>query len=164
MSKGKVIERDREWETAWIVERYAERWTESHEERDEQYVPEKYQLGIITDFLDSLGINHSTEEPLFSYPIDILCENDGETIAIEMKSRNVGKGIQQALRNSDYVDFSFLAIWEKDLTEGILDRVSELPIGLLVVDESVRIVSSPMKTAQQLCRRRKVIEIVKGNV
>jgi hypothetical protein len=149
---------------AEIIEQYNERWTASHEETDEQYVPEKYQLGIVVDFLDTVGISHRTEQSIFSYPIDVLCVNDRETIAIELKSRNVGKGIQQALRNSDYVDFSFLAVWKKDVTEALLERVSDLPIGLLAVDEDVEIASSPEKTSQQLCRQEKVIDLVIGDV
>ncbi|CQH55203.1 uncharacterized protein HHUB_2198 [Halobacterium hubeiense] len=147
-----------------IVKHYNERWTADQDETEEQYVPEKYQLGIVVDFLETLGIDHATEQSIFSYPIDVLCANGDETIAIELKSRNVGKGIQQALRNSDYVDFSFLAVWEKDVTDRLLERVSDLPIGLLAVGADVEIVSSPDKTAQQLCRRGKVIELVKGDV
>lgn len=149
---------------AKIVEEHAERWEATREEQEEQYIPEKYQLGILTAFLDDLGVQYATEQSIFSYPIDVLCVNGEETMAIEMKSRNIGKGIDQALRNADYVDFSFLAIWEEDLTETLIDRVSDLPIGLLAVGEGVTIASGPDKTAQQLYSNAEVIELVESSV
>lgn len=149
---------------AKIIEEHAERWEASHDPQEEQYVPEKYQLGILASFLDDLGVQYATEKSIFSYPIDILCVNGDETMAIEMKSRNLGKGIDQALRNADYVDFSFLAVWEDNVSENLVERVSDLPIGLLAVGESVTIESGPDKTGQQLYSNGKVVELVNGNV
>lgn len=147
-----------------IVKEYTERWAVNREEQEEQYVPEKYQLGIIVDFLQKAGIEYATEKSIFSYPIDVLCVNGDETLAIELKSRNVGKGIEQALRDSDYVDFAFLAVWADNVSDDLVERVSDLPIGLMAVDESVEILSSPSKTPQQLYRKKEVIELVHSDV
>ncbi|MFA9518131.1 hypothetical protein ACERIT_13075 [Halopenitus sp. H-Gu1] len=147
-----------------IIQKHTERWTASQQDRTRQYVPEKYQLGILVDFLDELGVRYATEKSIFSYPIDLLCVNRDETMAIEMKSRNIGKGIDQALRNSDYVDYSFLAIWEEDLSDSLIKRVSDLPIGLMAIDGSVNIVSGPQKSGQQLYSNARVVELVGGNV
>ncbi len=147
-----------------IVQEYNERWATAHEQHGKKYAPEKYQLGIITDFLEELGIRYATEQSIFSYPIDVLCVNGDETMAIELKSRNIGKGIDQALRNSDYVDFSFLAVWAEDVSASLVDRVSDLPIGLMAVDESVNIKSDPDKSGKQLYPNKKVIKLVDGNV
>ena len=147
-----------------VIEGYAHRWAVSRDNPEEQYVPEKYQLGIVTDFLRSAGIEYATEQSVFSYPIDVLCINEDETIAIELKSRNVGKGIKQTLRDSDYVDYAFLAVWAEDASESLVERVFDLPIGLMAVGESVEILSTPEKTAQQLCRRSMITGLVTGNV
>lgn len=146
------------------IKEHANRLAVEHETEDKQYVPEKYQLGIVTDFLSELGIDYATEQSIFNYPIDVLCANSEETMAIELKSRNIGKGIDQALRNADYVDFSFLAVWEEDVSETLIERVSDLPIGLLAVGESINIVSCPDKTGQQLYSNAKVNRLVDGNV
>lgn len=147
-----------------VVQEYNERWEAVHEQQEEKYVPEKYQLGIVVDFLEDLGIRYATEQSIFSYPIDVLCLNGGETMAIELKSRNIGKGIDQALRNSDYVDFSFLAIWSEDISQSLIDRVSDLPIGLIAVNESVHIKSGPDNSGKQLYPNEKVVKLVEGNV
>lgn len=129
-----------------IVAEYTERWTTNRGAHDEQYVPEKYQLGIVVDFFQTAGIDYATEKSIFSYPIDVLCVNGDETLAIELKSRNIGKGIDQALRDSDFVDFAFLAVWAGDVSENLVERVAELPIGLMAVDESVEILSTNKNT------------------
>ena len=136
------------------------------EERDSSrfYVPEKYQLGLLTDYLDSYGFDYVTEGRVFCYPIDILCARQKTTVAIEMKSGDLNRGVEQAWRNSDFVDFSYLAVWENRITESLLEAVSNKPIGLLAVDNEVKQVSSPSKTAEQLCSRDMIFSTIGGDV
>ena len=141
-----------------------------HEERLESegssnfYVPEKYQLGLLTDYLKSHDFDYVTEGRVFCYPIDILCARLNTTVAIEMKSGKLSRGIEQAWRNSDFVDFSFLAVWENRINESLLESVSDKPIGLLAVDEEVKQISPPSKTAIQLCSRDTILSTVREDV
>lgn len=128
------------------------------------YIPEKYQLGILTDYLETHGFDYVTEGRVFCYPIDILCVRDETTVAIEMKSEKISRGIEQAWRNSDFVDFSFLAVWEEQISDSLLEEVSNKPIGLLAVGEDIEQISSPTKTPKQLCSHSEVINTVLEHV
>jgi len=128
------------------------------------YIPEKYQLGILTDYLETHGFDYVTEGRVFCYPIDILCVRGETTVAIEMKSEKISRGIEQAWRNSDFVDFSFLAVWEEQISDSLLEEVSNKPIGLLAVGEDIEQVSSPSKTPKQLCSHGEVISTVLEHV
>lgn len=130
----------------------------------EFYIPEKYQLGILTDYLDAYGFEYTTEGRVFCYPIDILCVREETTVAIEMKSEKVGRGIEQAWRNSDFVDFSYLAVWEERLTDSLIERVEDTPVGLFAISGDVEQVSSPRKTGEQLCSRGAVISSIEDHV
>jgi hypothetical protein len=141
---------------------HAERLGE--EEPSKFYVPEKYQLGLLTDYLKSHGFEYVTEGRVFCYPIDILCVRQETTVAIEMKSGKLSRGIEQAWRNSDFVDFSYLAVWEDRINESLLEAVSDKPIGLLAVDDEVKQISPPSKTAVQLCSRNSVLSTVLEDV
>lgn len=143
---------------------YEQRWEKLLAENESYYVPEKYQLGIVTDFLESHDIAYTTEGEVFCYPLDVVAVKRETTIAIELKSRNVGKGIEQALRNSDFVDYSYLSVWEEKVTEDLVNRVDELDIGLIGVDQGVRVYSGPVQTPQQLCKREDIFELVDPDV
>lgn len=137
---------------------------ENYTNQQEFYLPEKYQLGILTDYLQRHGFDYITEGRIFCYPIDLLCVRKDTTVAIEMKSGNIQRGIDQAWRNSDFVDFSYLALWAEHISGSVLDAVSETPVGVLSVDECVKQVSPPRKTPKQLCSRAKVYTSVRSNV
>jgi len=144
--------------------RYAKKWQETLDRDESYYIPEKYQLGIVVNYLSRHGVTYTTEGEIFCYPIDILAVKRGSTIAIELKSRNVGAGIEQAQRNTDYVDYSFLSLWDDDITDELLSRVSDLNIGLLGVGETVTVYSGPSQTGQELCKRSSVIETILDDV
>jgi hypothetical protein len=131
---------------------------------EEYFMREKYQLGILTDHLKSHGFDHTTEGRIFCYPIDILCVRDDTTVAIEMKSGKISRGVEQAKRNSDFVDFSYLAVWEEQITDSLIETVTDTPVGLFSVAESITQISPPMKTAQQLCSRDTVFSSVGNDV
>lgn len=143
---------------------YAEKWKETFETGTTQYLPEKYQLGIVTAYLADHDVTYTTEADIFCYPIDILAVKRETTIAIELKSRNVGRGIEQAERNADFVDYSFLSIWDDDVTDAILDRVADLDIGLFGIDHDVTCYSGPSQTGKQLCSTDSVIETILDDV
>lgn len=128
------------------------------------YIPEKYQLGILTDYLDTHGFKYVTEGRIFCYPIDLLCARGETTVAIEMKSGKVSRGIEQAWRNSDFVDFSYLAVWEERVTDSLIENISETPAGLFAVGESVEQVCPPTKTPVQLCSRDMVYSSIQSHV
>jgi len=130
----------------------------------EFYIPEKYQLGILVNYLDRHGFEYTTEGRIFCYPIDILCKRGETTVSIEMKSNNVSRGIEQAWRNSDFVDFSYLAVWEERLTDSLIDRVRNTPVGLFAISEGVDQISSPRKTGEQLCSRDMVYSSIEDHV
>lgn len=143
---------------------YAEKWEQLLSREETHYVPEKYQLGIVVDYLSQHDITYTTEGEVFCYPIDILGLKRNSTIAIELKSRNIGRGIEQATRNADFVDYSFLSVWNTNVTTDLIDQVSDLNIGLIGVDESVQIYSGPHQTDKQLCSRSSVIEVITDDV
>lgn len=146
------------------TEEYEERWADLKEKGSEYYTPEKYQLGIVMDFLDSQDVTYITEGQVYCYPIDILAEHRGKTMAIELKSGDIARGIEQARRNADFVDHSFLSIWESDVTDELLEEVSDLPIGLIGVDTDVQIYSSPSTKTERLCDSSYVIDVIEDNV
>ncbi|MFC4540798.1 hypothetical protein ACFO5R_02505 [Halosolutus amylolyticus] len=131
---------------------------------NEFYIPEKYQLGILTDHLKTHGFEYTTEGRIFCYPIDILCARGETTVAIEMKADKVSRGIDQAWRNTDFVDFSYLAVWEERVTDSLIERVEETPVGLYAISEDVEQVSTPQKTGEQLCSRSVVFSSIEDNV
>ena len=147
-----------------VAEEYTRRWDESVEQHSDQYIPEKYQLGIIAEYLRSEGVEFTTEARVFSYPIDILALDDGDTVAIEMKSKDVTRGIEQARRDADVVDYSYLAVWEDRVTEDLVERVEDLSIGLMSIDESVTVLSEADTIAQQLCRKEQIVQKVVPDV
>lgn len=148
----------------FVAEQYVQRWAKSRKDEETQYIPEKYQLGIITDYLQQHGVVYITEGRVFSYPIDILATRGDTTIAIEMKSKNLSRGIEQAHRNASFVDFSFLAVWEDRINDSLLERTTELPVGLMSVGEGVSVVSRPRKTPQQLYKKDNMLELIKTDV
>lgn len=130
----------------------------------EFYIPEKYQLGILTDYLNTYDFEYTTEGRVFCYPIDVLCARGETTVAIEMKSDKVSRGIEQAWRNTDFVDFSYLAVWEERVTDSLIERVEETPVGLFAVSENVKQVCAPQITGEQLCSRDVVFNLIEDNV
>lgn len=148
----------------YVEREYTERWIESEEQHRNQYIPEKYQLGILADYLHNEDIVFTTEARVFSYPIDILGIDGDETIAIEMKARNISRGIEQARRDADIVDHSYLAVWEHSISTELKVRFEELSIGLLSVDEEVKIISEADLVAQQLCRKENIVDKVRDDV
>ncbi|WP_458190341.1 hypothetical protein [Haladaptatus sp. NG-WS-4] len=143
---------------------YTQKWEESLDQSDSYYVPEKYQLGIVADYLTTHDVTYTTEGEVFCYPIDVLGVKRNSTIAIELKSRNTNRGIEQAQRNSDFVDYSFLSVWDSRVTEQLLNRVMPLDIGLIGIGEAVHVYSSPRKTDKLLCSRENVINVVTDDV
>lgn len=143
---------------------YESLWAEQLGESHSYYVPEKYQLGILTHFLDQQDITYVTEERIFCYPIDVLAVHGDSTIAVELKSGKIDRGIEQACRNTDFVDHSFLAVWEQDIDSELVEEISELSIGLMGVGNSVELISLPSKTGKQLCSKENVISTVENHV
>lgn len=128
------------------------------------YLSEKYQLGPLRYFLDSEGIDFVVEPVIFSIPIDILGEKEGNTYAIELKTRDFKRGIEQAMRNTSFVDYSYLSVYERCVTDHLLDRVEELPIGLLSVSSSVEHLSSPECNSPSQHAKSRVREVVTDDV
>ncbi|MFC7070626.1 hypothetical protein ACFQL9_13310 [Halobaculum lipolyticum] len=143
---------------------YNAKATEQFNEDATYYFPEKYQLGILADWLSTNGIAYTTEAEIFSYPIDVLASKYETTVAIELKSRNIGKGIDQALRNSDFVDYSYLSVWEQNVTDTLIQRVEDKQIGLIGIDDTLTVHVVASESPQQLCRKPRVIELIKNNV
>lgn len=143
---------------------YAEKTTETITDDSSYYLPEKYQLGILTEWFSRHEVSYTTEAEVFCYPIDVLASKYETTVAIELKSRNIGKGIDQALRNSDFVDYSYLSVWESDVTDALLTRVANEPIGLLGIDEDVIFHSYARESPQQLCTKSNVLSLIRDNV
>lgn len=147
-----------------VSESYERRATEYLEPDQEHYIPEKYQLGILNEYLENRGVQYVTEGKVLSYPIDILGVDGTDTIAIEMKSRNLGRGIDQAARDADLVDHSYLAVWDHSVSDTLQNRVEERDIGLMSIGESVSIISEPSVRSQQLLPKDEIVGIVKSDV
>lgn len=128
------------------------------------YWSEKYQLGILTDFLRKKGIQYITEASAYSVRMDLACVQRDTTFSIELKSRDFGRGISQAERNCTMVDYSFLSVYEEQVTENLVERVDSLPIGLLSVDNRVKCLSPPDKNKPSNYARSRVRELVLKDV
>lgn len=139
---------------------YAGEWAKQAEESQSQYWPEKYQLGILADYLRRNNFEFVTEGRIYNYPIDILGMRENVSIAIEMKAKNFGRGIEQAQRNNDFVDFSFLAVWEKSVSDDLVSRFEGEPIGLFSVSDDITTVSNPIMSGKPLYTNEYVSDIV----
>jgi len=128
------------------------------------YWTEKYQLGILAHFLKEKGIQYATEARLYSIPIDVLCLQRGRTIAIELKSRDVGRGLKQAERNCAFVDYSFLSVWEEHASETLIDRMEGTNIGLLSIGSNVKCLSPPKECNASRHAKRRAKDRVRENV
>lgn len=128
------------------------------------YWSEKYQLGILAHFLKEKGIRYTTEARLYSIPIDVLGLQRGQTIAIEMKSRDIGRGLKQAERNRSLVDYSFLSVWEEHATETLVERMEGSKIGLLSVGSDVKCLSPPAECDASEHAKKRAEERVLENV
>lgn len=109
------------------------------------YLDEKYQLGILTDYLESSHFIYKTEVEMYSIPIDVVAEKSDEIYSIELKTKDFKRGIAQAQRNTQYSNYSYLSVWDSMLTENLIKRVDKLDIGLLSIDNSVECVSDPAR-------------------
>ncbi|OIB58043.1 hypothetical protein BBD46_10270 [Natrialba sp. SSL1] len=109
------------------------------------YWPEKYQLGIVAEYLEKEGFEFMTESRLYSIPIDILGTNGKETVSVELKTKDFKRGIQQAERNQTLVNYSYLSVWEEYATEDLVSRIEQCDIGLLSVSDQVKCLSTPNK-------------------
>lgn len=128
------------------------------------YWPEKYQLGIVKEHLRQKGIDLTTEATLYSIPVDILGFDGSHTYAIELKTKDFGRGIRQAQRNASFADYSYLAVWEEKVTSDLLNRVESFEIGLLSVGVDVECLSTPLQNTPSDHAREIVKERVADNV
>lgn len=129
-----------------------------------EYWSEKYQLGILTHYLRDQEIDYKTEANLYSIPIDIIGVRRDTTISIEMKTRDFKHGIEQAERNTSFVDFSYLSVWDEFVTDGLIQRVQTSPIGLFSVGDRVKCLSSPTRNHPSSYVKAKVKEQVVQHV
>jgi len=107
------------------------------------YLPEKYQLGILTHYLENEGFTFVIEPTVFSIPIDVLAVKEGEAYAIELKTKDFKRGIEQAERNASFVEYSYLSVYEERVTEDLVDRLDDSPAGLLSIGDDVECLSPP---------------------
>jgi len=108
-----------------------------------RYWSEKYQLGILTEFLKQKGIQYSTEATIYSLRVDLVGVQRDRTLAIEMKSKDFQRGIKQAERNQSFVDYSFLSMWEENIPQDAVSQLENSNIGLLSINSNVQCLSSP---------------------
>lgn len=109
------------------------------------YWPEKYQLGIVAEYLEKEGYAFITESRLYSIPIDVLGTDGERTISVELKTKDFKRGIQQAERNQTLVAHSYLSVWNEYITDDLVERVDKRGIGLLSVGNHVKCLSTPAK-------------------
>lgn len=109
------------------------------------YISEKYQRGPLLPYLRNTYQKFVFEGRSYSIPIDILAVDGDELVAIELKSRNHKRGLAQAKRNTAFADYSYLSVWEDQVTDFLLERVNETEIGLIAVDQEVNILKESSK-------------------
>lgn len=124
------------------------------------YWPEKYQVGIVSHYLYEEGIDFVTEASLYSIPVDILGYDGDDTYAIELKTRDFSRGIRQAERNLLYTDYSYLSVWEENVTENLIERIDDSSVGLLSIAENTECLSLPRRNTPSQHARKRVIEKV----
>jgi hypothetical protein len=128
------------------------------------YWSEKYQLGPLLYYLRQNNVEYATEANLYSVPIDVVCKRDNVTMAIELKTRDFARGIKQAERNASVVDFSYLSVYEENITEDLVNRVDCRDIGLFSVGDRVECLSPPTKNNPSRHAKESVIEYISANV
>lgn len=128
------------------------------------YLSEKYQLWILEDYFEQKGYDCAFEVNLYSIPIDIIAKRKPETVAIEMKSQNSKRGIEQAQRNQRFVDKSYLSVWEVNVTDRLIKRAEGLDVGLLSVGDEVKQLSEPTLSDPNPYARERAIKRVENEV
>ena len=75
------------------------------------------------------------EVPHYEKRIDVVafCPNAQEITAVEAKSQNWQKALQQAILNLTAADFCYVAIWDAAIHRVELNLLSEFGIGLVSV-------------------------------
>lgn len=117
------------------------------------YVSEKYQLGILIDYLDRQGFDYVREGMLYGISIDTIGYNGDSVYTFECKTKDFKRGIYQATRNLDFADHSYLVVWENRLSERLADRIKDEDIGLISVDNEANvIVEAPENSPNNFAR------------
>lgn len=95
-------------------------------------------VNIIKDHFKSCGYCVSTEVPMFSKKIDIVCFNSksNEVTAIEAKLTKWQKALQQALTYRTCSDFSYIAVPKKCHKNIDNKLLKDIGMGLIVADEN----------------------------
>jgi len=128
------------------------------------YKPEKYQIGALKQFFNKKGFEYIFEANMYSIPIDVLCKKGDTVMAIELKSRNSKRGIEQALRNLYFADYSFISVWEDNITSALIERVENEPIGLIAIGHDVKFISPPSKNDVEKYPRNKAEQVITSGV
>lgn len=128
------------------------------------YLSEKYQLGPLRYYLNDEDIDFVIEPVIFSLPIDILGVKKDITYSIELKTKDFKRGIEQATRNTSFVDYSYISVYEQCVTEHLLERIEDSPVGLLSVSDSVEPLFPPERNTPSQHAKSRVLEVVNNDV
>jgi hypothetical protein len=99
---------------------------------------EAEMVSLIKTFFEKKGFKVTTEVPMLSKRIDIVClkAETQDVIAIEAKLKNWKRGIRQASTYRIGSDFTYLAI-HRSVSHRVDERLlEETNIGLIVVDKN----------------------------
>jgi hypothetical protein len=147
-----------------VCEDYTQRWDEVLDDPQPSYLPEKYQLGVLLAYLRRHEFRYATEAQVAEFPLDILAGKRDISLIIEMKSGNSKRGMVQARRNAKFAEYSFLSVWEDNVTEQLLQRVADTPVGLISVSDRVSFLSPPEKNDKFLCTREYIDDVLNDTV
>ena len=86
--------------------------------------------------------------------IDLVTVNKNKTVAIEVKTRNWRKAVQQAYANLYVANYSYVALWHKAADRVDRALCKELGIGILRVDDSSCKLDMRAKTSQLVVKQR----------
>lgn len=129
-----------------------------------RYISEKYQLGIVLPYLEEKGYQYTTEADLYSIPVDIIGAKEDVTVAVELKSKDFTRGVEQAKRNLSFVDHSYLAMWEERIPERAEKKLNDSKIGLLSVNSDVECLSSPRQSSASEYARKRVLDRINDDI
>lgn len=110
-----------------------------------KYISEKYLYMMFQHYLESEPVDYWAEVSVYSIPIDVLAIESGDVLTYEFKTKDFKRGLAQANRNLAFSDYSHLIVWNSRVTDALIERVDETPIGLISVGDDIVQESPPQR-------------------
>jgi len=112
---------------------------------------------ILEEYFKSLGYTVYCEVPYYYSPVDMVAENNGILIAIEMKVCLTKKVIRQAYMSNSYTPWCYAAVKSMPNKKS-LNAAKHFGIGVIRVSDTVNIICDPIPFHAPFRRGKKMMD------